>query len=65
MVAVKDSSMTLDGNTLKDFVSCTKNIIGMADQHAQLKRQTEDFFLLWVDSQTDFISFCICTILYM
>ena len=55
VVAVKDSSTTLDGNTLKDFVSCTKNIAGMADQDAQLKRQTEDFFLLWVDSQADFI----------
>ena len=25
-VAVKDSSMTLDGNTLKGFVSCTRVI---------------------------------------
>ena len=42
--AVKDSSTTLDGNTLKGFISCTYNIVGMADQDAQLKTQTEDFF---------------------
>ena len=47
--------MTLDGNTLKGFVSCTKNIAGMADQDAQLKRQTEDFFG-WIHEQISFDS---------
>ena len=50
---MKDSSTTLDGNTLKGFVSCTTNIAGMADQDAQLKTQTEDFFG-WIQEQISF-----------